>query len=151
MRMKSKHIIYTAALIVVTTLASFGQKKSEGFDKIVFGSYVVTDVDLKEFMISKSGEILFTARMDKQYSHIGHMEKNALKELFAYCNTKQWDDFVKFNPGKNYQFVRLYNDKQYIEMMWAPSEASADMNELFAKLHSAVTGFPLPEMVSAKK
>jgi len=151
MHMKSKHIIYTAALIITTTLASFGQKKSEGYDKIVFGSYVVTDVELKEFMISKSGDIMFTGRMDKQYSHIGHMEKNAIKELVAYCNSKQWDDFAKFNPGKNYQFIRLYTDKQYVEMMWAPAEADAQMNELFAKLTNAVNGFPLPEIVTAKK
>ncbi|MBC7485600.1 MAG: hypothetical protein H7282_02465 [Cytophagaceae bacterium] len=149
--MKSKYIIYTAALILVSTLASFAQKKSNGYDKIVFGSYVVTDVDLKEFMISKSGEIMFTARMDKQYSHIGHMEKNAFKELVAYCNSKQWDDFVKFHPGKNYQFVRLYTDRQYVEMMWAPAEASAEINELFARLSNAVNGFPLPEMEMAKK
>lgn len=151
MRMKIKHIIYSAALILVTTVASFGQKKTDGYDKIVFGSYVVTDVDLKEFIVSKSGEIMFTARMDKQYSHIGHIEKNAFKDLMVYCNSKQWEDLIKFNPGKNYQFVRLYTDKQYVEMIWAPAEASAEMNELFARLSNAVNGFPLPEMVTAKK
>lgn len=149
--MKRKYIIYAAALILVTTVAAFGQKKSDGFDKIVFGSYAVTDVVLKEFVISKSGEILFTARMDKQYAHIGHMEMNALKELMLYCNSKQWEDFIKFNPGKNYQFVRLYSDKQYVEMMWAPAEADAQMNELFTKLTNAVNGFPLPELTVAKK
>ncbi len=149
--MKSKHIIYTAGLVLVTTLASFGQKKIDGYDKIVFGSYVVTEMNLKEFTISKSGEILFTSRMDKQCTHIGHLEKDPLKTLAAYCNSKPWDDFIKFNPGKDYKFVRLYKDKQYIEMIWSPSEASADMNELFDRLHAAVLGFPLPESMMAKK
>lgn len=149
--MKSKHIIYTAALILVSTLASFGQKKSEGYDKIVFGSYIVTEVKLKEFVISKSGEILFTSRMDKQYTHVGHLEKDQLKILSTYCMSKSWDDFIKFNPGKDYKFVRLYKDKQYIEMIWAPSEASADMNQLYDMLNDAALGFPLPEMVTAKK
>jgi len=149
--MKSKHIIYTAALVLVSTLASFGQKKSEGYDKIVFGSYIVTEVKLKEFVISKSGEILFTSRMDKQYTHVGHLEKDQLKILVTYCMSKSWDDFIKFNPGKDYKFVRLYKDKQYIEMIWAPSEASADMNQLYDMLNDAALGFPLPEMVTAKK
>ena len=149
--MKSKHIIYTAALVLVSTLASFGQKKSEGYDKIVFGSYIVTEVKLKEFVISKSGEILFTSRMDKQYTHVGHLEKDQLKILSTYCMSKSWDDFMKFNPGKDYKFVRLYKDKQYIEMIWAPSEASADMNQLYDMLNDAALGFPLPEMVTAKK
>jgi hypothetical protein len=149
--MKSKYIIYTAALILVTTVASFGQKKSAGFDKIVFGSYIVTEVKLKEFVISKSGEILFTSRMDKQYTHVGHLEKDQLKILYTYCMSKPWDDFIKFNPGKDYKFVRLYKDKQYIEMIWAPSEASADMNQLYDMLNDAALGFPLPEPVMAKK
>ncbi|MDB5273864.1 MAG: hypothetical protein JWO58_2231 [Chitinophagaceae bacterium] len=149
--MKNRNILITLVLLLISSTASIAQKKTEGYDKIVFGSYVVNDVDLKEFMISKSGEIMFTSRMDKQYTHIGHMEKTALKELITYCSNKQWDDFVKFNPGKNYQFVRLYTDKQYIEMMWAPAEADAQMNELFTKLSQAVMGFPLPEMVTAKK
>ncbi len=149
--MKNCNILLALFLFLISSTTSTAQKKTEGYDKIVFGSYVVTDIDLKEFMISKSGEVMFTARIDKQYSHIGHMEKTALKELIAYCNSKNWEDFVKFNPGKNYQFIRLYTDKQYIEMMWGPAEADAQMNELFTKLSQAVMGFPLPETVTAKK
>ncbi|HSZ71379.1 MAG TPA: hypothetical protein VK750_01805 [Cytophagaceae bacterium] len=149
--MKNKNVLWMLSLLLMISATSWAQKKSDGYDKIVFGSYGVVDVMLKEFMISKSGEVLFTARMDKQYTHIGHIEKNAFKELMAYCNSKQWDDFVKFNPGKDYQFVRLYNDKQYVELIWAPSEADAQTNELFTKLSYAVNGFPLPEMVTVKK
>lgn len=151
MHMKIKHIIYTLALVLVSTLVSFGQKKTDGYDKIVFGSYIVTETKLKEFVISKSGDILFTSRMDKQYTHVGHLEKDQLKILSAYCSSKTWDDFIKFNPGKDYKFVRLYKGNQYIEMIWAPSEASADMNELYDMLNDAALGFPLPEPVMAKK
>lgn len=142
--MKTKHIIYTLAFICLNVLAATAQKKDSGFDKIVFGSYEVTDVNLKEFTISKSGEILFNGRKDKENSHIGHLEKTTVKELMSYCNSKEWDDYVKFNPGKNYQFVRLYTNKDYIEMMWAPAEANADMNELYAKLNNVVSGFSIP-------
>jgi hypothetical protein len=149
--MKSKHIIYTGALVLVSTLVSFGQKKTDGYDKIVFGSYIVTEIKLKEFVISKSGDILFTSRMDKQYTHVGHLEKDQLKILSTYCTSKPWEDFMKFNPGKDYKFVRLYKGNQYIEMIWAPSEASADMNELYDMLNDAALGFPLPEPIMAKK
>jgi hypothetical protein len=149
--MKGKNNLLPLILLLLTFSIASAQKKSDGYDKIVFGSYAVIDVNLKEYMISKSGEVLFTSRMDKQYSHVGHIEKNAFKELMAYVNSKQWDDFIKFHPGKDYQYVRLYLDKQYVELMWAPSEADAQMNELFAKLSQSVLGFPLPETVTAKK
>jgi hypothetical protein len=149
--MKHKNILLTLVLTLVTLGVANAQKNIDGYDKVVFGSYIVTEMNLKEFVISKSGEILFTSRMDKQYSHIGHLEKDPLKILAAYCISKPWEDFIKFNPGKDYKYVRLYKDKQYIEMIWAPAEASADMNELFDKLYAAVLGFPLPEPMMAKK
>lgn len=133
-------------------VSAFAQKGSDvGVDKIIFGSYIVGQVDLKEYMISKSGEVLFTARMDKEYAHIGHIDKTSLKELLAYCDGKEWTDIIKFNPGKDYQYVRLYTGKNYTEMMWSKESETASMRELFSKLNQNVAGFTLPEPVMASK
>lgn len=147
--MKKNTLISALALVLITIVSAWAQKKSEGIDKIVFGSYAVGQLDLKEFAISKSGEVLFTARMDKHYTHIGHIAKTQLKELFAYCDGKEWKDFIKFNPGKDYQYVRLFSGKEYIEMMWSNESGDAQMNEIFTKLMHEVNGFVLPTPVMA--
>ena len=149
--MKRTAIIFSLLLVITTAFSAFAQKNSEGIEKIIFGSYSVGQIDLKEYMISKSGEVLFTSRMDKHYSHIGHIQKTELKELFAYCDSKEWTDFIKFNPGKDYQYVRMYTGKEYVEMMWGENSGDAKMNELLTKLSSQVANFTLPEPVMAAK
>jgi hypothetical protein len=138
-------------LVLMSLGTAWAQKKSAGIDRIVFGSYAVGQLDLKEYVISKSGDILFTARMDKQYSHVGHIDKTQNKELFLYCDTNEWNDFIKFNPGKDYQYVRLYTGKEYVEMMWSKESGDAQMNEIYTKLSHHVLGFALPAPVMASK
>jgi hypothetical protein len=147
--MKKTILFFTISIL--TAFSAFAQKKGEGVEKIIFGSYSVGQIDLKEYMISKSGEVLFTARMDKQYMHIGHINKSELKDFLAYCNSKEWTDFIKFNPGKDYQYVRMYTGKEYVEMMWASDAGDAQMRELFTKLTYQVANFTLPEPVMAAK
>ncbi len=147
--MKKKDLISTFVLVFITIVSAWAQKKTEGIDKIVFGFYAVGQLDLKEFAISKSGEVLFTARMDKNYTHVGHIAKTQLKELFAYCDGKAWKDFIKFNPGKDYQYVRLYSGKEYTEMMWSSESGDAQMNEIYTKLTHEIAGFVLPAPVMA--
>ena len=102
-------------------------------------------------MVSKSGEVLFTSRMDKQYTHIGHLPKSDVKELFLYCDSKQWNDFIKFNPGKDYRYMRFYKGKEYVEMMWAENGADAQMHDAFDRLLKIVEDFKLPEPEMAVK
>jgi|GEM_PF-5649020 len=147
--MKKNVTSFAIALVLISSVATLAQKKSDGIDKIVFGSYKVGQIDLKEYAISKSGEILYTARMDKNYAHIGHLGKTEMKELFAYCDSKQWTDYIKFNPGKDYKYIRLYTGKEYTEMMWAENGADAQMHEAFTKLSKLVEGYTLPDPVMA--
>jgi hypothetical protein len=115
------------------------------FDKIVFGTYKVDEIYLKEYVLDNSGNVQFTSDMQKVYTKIGDISKENLKEIIGIVNGKEWNDFMEFDLRKDYQYIRIYQGKYYVEAMWGGEVGKPQEQMLMRILQNAVAGLPLPE------
>jgi hypothetical protein len=107
---------------------------AQDYHKVAFGHYVVAETALNEYVMTKGGELSYTHRLDSPHQHLGRVNKEQHKSFESYLSTMILKDEVKFEPGKNYFYIRIYSEGEYVEYIWAEGAGSKDAKALFDQL-----------------